>query len=456
MNINFDEFDFLYIFLDKNGIIKDINKFGCNLIGLPKNKIIGVNVFENFIPEEDKKIRLLNFKTFFYDSKNIFKKQSIMKFITPGKKIIYLDLHSTIIYNEKNEKIGFVSFGFDVTEKIRYEALREKIDKIHQLIINTYTLSEEKNIYQFFLENTIKIINNADAGSILMKRNDGLFHFVAAVNFDIKELQKVKLTKELLFPADTVIIRKNIENKYRNEKDLEIMLSKGKIKSIKSTLSIPIIIDGKLEGSINLDSFKREDAFNEDDITIGEIISNELSQVLKRKKLEQRLKYLALHDQLTTLPNRLYFYEYSENLMKLAKRKSIQLAFIYIDLKKFKLINDNYGHDTGDHFLYEFADALKKSIRESDFPARIGGDEFVVILYDSNKSDVLKVVNRLKKILDKPILYKNIKLKIDFNSGVSFFPKNGNNVNDLINLADKAMYKAKKSDKLIEFYEGEL
>ncbi|WGS65793.1 diguanylate cyclase domain-containing protein [Marinitoga aeolica] len=455
MNINFDDFNFLYIFLDKDGIIKDINKFGCNLLGLPKSKIIGINVFDNFIPDEEKESRILNFKTFFNDVNNIFEKRSILKFITPEKKEIFLEAYSSIAYSEKNEKIGLIGFGFDITEKIKYEQLREKINKVHQLIINSYTLSDNSNIYQFFLEEAVKIIDNADGGSILMKEKDGLFHFVAAVNFDLDNIKKVVLTPKMLLPFDKVTVKKFTKHKYRNIYERNIMLSAGKIQDIKATLTIPIIIDGILEGIINLDSFKNDNAFNEEDIYIGEIISNELSQVIKRKKLEQKLKYLALHDQLTTLPNRVYLYEYAENMLKLAKRKNMKLAFVYIDLKKFKLINDNYGHDVGDHFLYEFADALKNSIRESDFPARIGGDEFILILPDTDESKVLEVIKRLKENLDTPIKYENIDLKIKFNCGVSFFPNHGNDVEQLINISDKTMYKAKKTDKLIEFYRGE-
>ncbi|OQY08606.1 MAG: hypothetical protein B6I29_05310 [Marinitoga sp. 4572_148] len=262
MNINFDDFDFLYIFLDKNGKIKDINNYGSKLIGMPKNRIINLNVFENFIPEEEMESRILNFKTFFNDTENVFEKQSVLKFITPEKKELFLEMYSSIVYSDKKEKIGLISFGFDITEKIRYEKLREKIDKIHQLIINSYTLSYNSNVYQFFLEEAVKIIEHADAGSILMKQKDGLFHFVASMNFDLKDLEKVALTKELLLPKNKVIIRKNIEPFYRNEKDLEIMLLAGKIKDIKSTLAIPIIIDGKLEGLLNLDSFKDENAFD--------------------------------------------------------------------------------------------------------------------------------------------------------------------------------------------------
>ncbi|WP_129408267.1 sensor domain-containing diguanylate cyclase [Marinitoga lauensis] len=455
MNIDFDNFDFLYIFLDKNGKIKDINNYGCKLLGMQKNEIINLNIFDNFIPDEEKENRILNFKTFFDDVNNTFKKRNILKFITPEKKEVFLETYSCIVFSEKKEKIGLIGFGFNITEKIRYENLRKKIDMVHQLIINSYTLSDNSNIYQFFLEKAVKIIDNADAGSILMKENDGLFHFVAAVNFDLDELQKVSLPKKLLLATDKVVIRKNIIPDYKNEDDTKIMLSAGKITKIKSTLIIPIIIDGIMVGTINLDSFKNENSFNAEDIHIGEIISNELSQVIKRKKLEKKLKYLALHDQLTTLPNRVYLYEYAENIIKLAKRKNMKLAFVYIDLEKFKSINDNYGHDVGDHFLYEFADALKNSIRESDFPARIGGDEFIVILPDSDESKVLKVINRLKENLDIPIKYENIDLKINFNCGVSFFPDHGNEVEELINISDRTMYKAKKEDKLIEFYRGE-
>jgi diguanylate cyclase (GGDEF)-like protein/PAS domain S-box-containing protein len=453
MKINFDDFGFLYVFLDENGIILDINAFGCKLIGLPKEDIIGKNVFTNFIPEEDRDNRFLNFKTFLNDTNNTFRKSSYMRFITSEKKEVFLELYSSIAYNDNNEKIGFISFGFDVTEKILYENLINKINEINMLIIKAFSI-DENDIFDFFLDEAIKIIDGADAGSILMKKDDGLFHFVAAKNFDFEKIKNVKLTKDMLFPQKEVTIRRYIKNEYGSEKDLEAMKEYGKIEKIKSTLVIPINIDNKLEGSINLDSFKSENAFNENDIKLGEIVSNELSQVIKRKKLEKKLKYMALHDQLTTLPNRAFFIEYSESFINYANRNNIEFAIAYFDLKKFKSINDKYGHDAGDYFLYHFADTLKNSIRNSDFPARIGGDEFVVLFPNITKNTIIEVINRLNDNLSKPFNYNNHLFKIEFNCGISLYPKDSSKLEELITYADKAMYKAKTNDKLYEFYEG--
>ncbi|KAF2956823.1 diguanylate cyclase [Marinitoga sp. 38H-ov] len=453
MNINFDDFAFLYIFIDKNGVIMDINKFGCELLGLPKNKIIGMNVFSSFIPEEEIEYRFLNFKTFL--NNDSFQKRSIMKFITPKKNELFLEIYSSILYDENNNKLGLVSFGFNVTEKIIYEKLSEKINEINQLIIKSFSINEEEKIFNFFLSEAIKIIDGADAGSILIKKEDGFFHFVATKNFDFNKIKDVKLTEEILLPQKKVTIRKNIEEKYLTDEDLEKMKKYGEIEKIKSTLVIPIIIDNKIEGSINLDSFNNENAFDENDIKLGEIISNELSQVIKRKKLEQKLKYMALHDQLTTLANRVFFIEYAENFLNYAKRNNKSFAIAYFDLKNFKSINDNYGHDAGDHFLYEFADTLKNTIRKSDFAARVGGDEFIVLFPDINKEDVKNIIYRLDENLKNPFYYKGTHFKINFNCGISFFPKNGKELKKLINFADKAMYKAKSTNKLLEFYEGD-
>ncbi|SHF11315.1 PAS domain S-box-containing protein/diguanylate cyclase (GGDEF) domain-containing protein [Marinitoga hydrogenitolerans DSM 16785] len=446
MNIDFDSFNFLYLILDKNGKISDINKYGCKLLGLPKNMILGKNIFNTFISEEDKDFLYILFHTAINERKKIIQKQGQIKLLNSKKECIYINLYCELFEN------SFVCFGFDITEKIKLEHLRDKIHKINKLIINSYKVN---NICDYFLNETIKIIDGAEAGTIIMKTPDNLYRFVAAVNFDLEKLKSVTLTEDSLQLQKNVFIRKNIIKKYKNNKYLNIMIKYGKVKDIKSSLIIPIIIDDKFEGSISLDSFTRENAFDEDDFKLGEIISNELSQVIKRKKMEEKLRYMALHDQLTSLPNRLYFYDQAERLLKLAKRKKMNLAFVYIDLKHFKSINDNYGHDAGDYLLYEFAETLKKSSRESDFPARIGGDEFIVILFDVSRNDVINVIKRLKNKLNIPIIYENVKLKIDFNCGVAFFPKHGENVENLINFADKAMYNAKNSNKLMEFYEGE-
>jgi diguanylate cyclase (GGDEF)-like protein/PAS domain S-box-containing protein len=155
------------------------------------------------------------------------------------------------------------------------------------------------------------------------------------------------------------------------------------------------------------------------------------------------------YDPLTGLLNRKLFDEYGEKLRKLAIRNKKSLAIVFIDLDNFKAVNDQFGHKIGDMVICEVANVISTNVRESDIVARVGGDEFVIFFYDTEKYIYLK------KLLAK-LLYEISSLsRIDnytINIGASMgamitgSPENVN-INDLVHMADKLMYKAKKSGK---------
>lgn len=163
---------------------------------------------------------------------------------------------------------------------------------------------------------------------------------------------------------------------------------------------------------------------------------------------QHRLKQMAHFDKLTSLPNRAYFYIGLEREVKRAKRSKKTLALMFIDLDGFKNINDTYGHDSGDKLLVETAYRLQKSVRTMDLVARIGGDEFIVLLTDvtqiSNASDIAQnIINRL----NQDFKINNHILNIGASIGISFYPQDADNIDTLISNADSAMYVAKNSGK---------
>ncbi|MCW8837772.1 MAG: EAL domain-containing protein [Thiovulaceae bacterium] len=163
---------------------------------------------------------------------------------------------------------------------------------------------------------------------------------------------------------------------------------------------------------------------------------------------QQKVKHMAYHDSLTSLPNRTNVEEYLDINIPIARRNKHKIAVLFIDIDNFKTINDTLGHDIGDEFIKECAKMLKSSLRKSDILARIGGDEFVIILesIDTNYS-AATVSTNIINMFQNPIETKNNKLNMTVSIGISIFPNDADDCITLFKCADMAMYKAKESGK---------
>ena len=177
--------------------------------------------------------------------------------------------------------------------------------------------------------------------------------------------------------------------------------------------------------------------------------------ITNRKKIEQELKnkevelsYRARHDSLTDLPNRYMFNEIINNEILRSKREENIFAIVFIDLDGFKNINDYYGHNVGDELLVQSAERFKHEVRETDYLFRFGGDEFVMILTNCHEeTDVAVVVEKLKRAFSQPFVVNNHFLNVGLSMGISIYPIDGKDGEELLRNADIAMYKAKEEGK---------
>ena len=157
-----------------------------------------------------------------------------------------------------------------------------------------------------------------------------------------------------------------------------------------------------------------------------------------------RLRYLAGHDALTGLPNRMLFEDRLTHALADARRNKTQCALIFVDLDHFKSINDNYGHAVGDAVLREVARRLSAGVRESDTIGRIGGDEFVMLLPDiAGEKGALVVADKARTALAEDVVIEGHAIAVSGSMGIAIFPQHGENLSDLTNNADTAMYDAK-------------
>jgi len=178
----------------------------------------------------------------------------------------------------------------------------------------------------------------------------------------------------------------------------------------------------------------------------------------KIQEQKENLHYQANHDSLTNLPNRALFLDRLNHGIRKAKRAHSQFALLFLDLDRFKEINDSLGHHIGDEILKEVALRIQNSLRESDTIARLGGDEFTIILHKTeNIRDIILLVQKLLLQLSKPIAIESNNLHVMSSIGISVYPNDAHNANDLLKNADAAMYKAKEHSKgSFEFYTPDL
>lgn len=177
-----------------------------------------------------------------------------------------------------------------------------------------------------------------------------------------------------------------------------------------------------------------------------------------RKQAEERIRHTALHDPLTDLPNRGLLFEYAKHVFGRARRAHRHSAILFIDLDRFKPINDNHGHEVGDEVLKEVAKRLVLCTRAEDHVFRLGGDEFLVLLPDiENDTDAADVARHVAQCLNKPYAVNGLELSLSSSIGIGIYPRDGNEIDTLINNADAAMYQAKQAGRNdIQFYSQEL
>lgn len=180
------------------------------------------------------------------------------------------------------------------------------------------------------------------------------------------------------------------------------------------------------------------------------------SDISERKRSEESLVHLAHSDALTGLPNRLLFMDRLNEAMIRAERYKNKVAVLFIDLDRFKCVNDSFGHAIGDLLLQEVANRLSNCIRKSDTLARVGGDEFTMILSDiQDAKDTIKVANLIIKQINQPFLLEQNEVFITPSIGISIFPDDSTDLDVLLRKADTAMYRAKEQRNQFQFHSCE-
>jgi len=448
------------IILEENAIISFANRKACELFCFKSKEVENKRSFAEFIDEKD----LPRLKKFH------FQRRSDPRSVPESYEFTLIDANkakrrvfatSSMIPGTKKSVISLI----DATkQKAMEERLRKKYELQRVLIDAITEVLKEKlspTVYQKLLESSVRVVPGAQAGALLMKNGEA-YRFVALVGYN-EELYSVYFRPEEMVQDGSrriqIITDFTVDEKLDEERR-RILYSSGRVGEIKVTLSIPIVVFDEIVAYFNLDNFEQTDAFDEDSVEIAEIFAKLTGVLFQRFHFEEELKkqkelaeYQSFHDSLTGLPNRRMLLEESEKILALAKRKQKPVTMMYLDLYKFKEINDSFGHNTGDEVLKVVANRLKKPLRRSDLVGRIGGDEFITVLPETSADQAKALALRLIEVIEEPIEVGNRTFNISVNIGISQYPENGDSFGKLIHAADVALYKAKKEKKAYCIFE---
>lgn len=212
-------------------------------------------------------------------------------------------------------------------------------------------------------------------------------------------------------------------------------------------LGIPLKSHADTIGVLAVKSYPGGVCYTQDDRELLQFVSTQIATVIERQQMQARLRHMAQYDQLTALPNRGLLYDRLKVALSTARRDQGGLSVLYVDLDKFKQVNDTLGHAAGDLLLQEVAQRLKRCTRESDTVARLGGDEFVVLLPRAGSPErAALVAQKIHDALSDDFTVDGHSLNVVPSIGIAHYPEHGDNEQQLLRYADQAMYCAKNAE----------
>jgi diguanylate cyclase (GGDEF)-like protein len=372
---------------------------------------------------------------------------------------IYYQLH--ISHQKSIKDLDKKNAGFSIAiEKLKQTHNSLKISK--SITDSMYELTQEvlkneriEDVLQLVLEKAAALIPNSQAGSILLLDGKEL-KFVAATGYDLKNLQRIRLKPEETFQSA-------LEDKYEPfiVKNLKVfdegLMAKEKAKKLleenasiaKSCMTCSFKYQDEFFGSINIDNFDSEDAFLNEDKYLIKQLAREIEIIISVHKLYEQALRPTKYDELTQARTRRYCMHLLKELID--NDKNIIISICTIDINNLKQVNDDFGHDIGDKYLFEFAEAVRNANIKENIFGRVGGDEFLLIFNHLGKEETLKQIDIIKKYLKKHLIeVQNKKIEISFASGIVVYGVDGTEIGELIKLSDKRMYEDKFTQKEIE------
>lgn len=353
----------------------------------------------------------------------------------------------------------------DYLKSIEIERLKIEISDINQSYVLSKSMLEIvpdmiRNddldfILQRVLEKTIESIPKAQAGSIILKIGQNM-EFRAAVGYDLNLLRKLNLKFEDILQYklgaihDPVIINDvetyNVEDVYHHlsseDSNEDQIISKAMMTHV-------IMHKRDIFGFINIDNLEDPKAFSSRDKNVIKRVTKHIEMIIENQSLIENVYKMSRYDALTGAFTRRYYLQQINDLYNLSKANSSSFSIITFDLDDLKQKNDIHGHEAGDLYLLNFADLVRDLMPKQAFLSRVGGDEFVLVIPNSNNEIALEFVQRvLDQCHTNPFTFNHINLNYMFSFGISSFPNDSEELDMLIRLSDQRMYENKRKKEI--------
>ncbi len=368
-----------------------------------------------------------------------------------------------------NRMADNLSFGLDnldrKAERKRSEKAARRLAKMYaalsatnEAILRAKTADE---LYGLVCDAAVHVGNSLAAAVLLVKPETTWLRPVVGTGQSVEQIKQTRFSIDQndiygrgvcgkAFRTQSTHVNEDVLNSEQGQPWRESSLQTG----VVAGCGVPLTKDGQSIGVI-LFFLSKSSAMDKEIIALLTRIGQNVSFALEnferadeKNQADERIQFLATHDGLTRLPNRVMFNQLFEQSIKLAQRDNHKCAVLFIDLDRFKVINDSLGHAAGDTLLIEVARRLRDCVRDSDVVARLGGDEFVVMLDRISDRDQVAVVARnILAALLSPIILAGHECSTTGSVGIAVFPENGSDALTLTKNADIAMYLAKEEGK---------
>ncbi|MEA2087853.1 MAG: PAS domain S-box protein [Candidatus Caldatribacteriota bacterium] len=422
------------VYLDEKGIILDANLRFCELFGYTLKEVKGRNIDDGMIHtldkiEEGKKLSVKGLKGYL-NYETIRKKKD--------GTLFPVSISATPLVIDGQAK-GEIGIYIDITERKRNEQLQQVLYNISKAVNSPISL---KQLYKTIHKELSTIIDTTNFYIALVNEKEDKIFFPYHVdekddNFPIFNFS----TSNTL----TTYVIKTGEPLLNDNSQYEEMIRQGILSPWGSTtpqsiwLGAPLKIEDKVIGAMAVQSYTNPDLYSKKDIKLLEFVSSQVAIAIERKQTEEKIRHLSFHDALTGLYNRAYF---EEELERYNFPRYYPLSIVMLDVNGLKVTNDTFGHHEGDRLLQHLSQTLTSVSRQGDILARIGGDEFAILLPSTSTQEAHRFCERVKKACQQNKI-EPIYLRPNISLGHTTQEGEYKDTTTLLKEADKKMYQDK-------------